>query len=481
MPEAKMNSSIPEVTLRESASNQSAGQNLSSVKKKGNGNDSPAGLIGLIGGQGSFASLLRQEGIASCEIGGEISSEKNAMTSSGIPSTGEVSEAKTKGKWNAEMSGKTQILKGDEITGEDDGANQPKGSYVHEGEVLSIGLVPEQGKRVSLEQGIDGLGSAEKAPSGEANLLDGEAGSESAALSTSGLKGNSLTGKNSADGVRGFSGDEMEDQKYRHDIDPSKGSDVKGSSTSQVSPDPKGSEMLSTKDGTQYSADVVKDKMTSIHQIQTESQKIENYKNLSVGGFKSESSLEHVANDMQTGKAGSSPSTAQTDFSMANGVWNDAVTSTNDRTGATLSFQEVAGQIIDGASNLLMKGSSRIVITLEPPNLGTLNMDIRVQHDMVRMSLVADNYEVKQVLNSNLDQLKTAFQGQGLNIDRFDVLVNERSYDGNQGFQQGGGALFDGGRGRRDDTQSGSLLPQMLPSGGKELNEPYSGIISLFV
>ena len=184
---------------------------------------------------------------------------------------------------------------------------------------------------------------------------------------------------------------------------------------------------------------------------------------------------------MQTGKAGSSPSTAQTYFSMVNGVWNDAVTSTNDRTGATLSFQEVAGQIIDGASNLLMKGSSRIVITLEPPNLGTLNMDIRVQHDMVRMSLVADNYEVKQVLNSNLDQLKTALQGQGLNIDRFDVLVNERSHDGNQGFQQGGGALFDGGRGRRDDTQSGSLLPQMLPSGGKELNEPYSGIISLFV
>jgi flagellar hook-length control protein FliK len=136
---------------------------------------------------------------------------------------------------------------------------------------------------------------------------------------------------------------------------------------------------------------------------------------------------------------------------------------------------------MDGASNMLMKGASRIVITLEPPNLGTLNMDVRVQHDMVRMVLIADNNEVKQVLHANLDQLKTALQGQGLNIDRFDVLVHDRSYEGNQGFQPGGGALFDGGRGGRSDTKGDGLPSQMLPSGGNEINEPYLGIISLFV
>ena len=146
-----------------------------------------------------------------------------------------------------------------------------------------------------------------------------------------------------------------------------------------------------------------------------------------------------------------------------------------------VSFQEVAGQIIDGASNMLMKGSSRIVITLEPPNLGTLNMDVSVQHDTVRMLLVADNYEVKQVLNSNLDQLKTALQGQGLNIDRLDVLVHERSYDGNQGFQPGGGALFDDGRGGSNNTKEDHPALQILQAGGNELNEPSSGIISLFV
>ena len=524
-----MDSSIPQVTLKGSTNDQSADQGPSSVKKRGKGNDSRAGLMDLIGGPGSFASLLREKGIGCClengyesvqaestdgidgmgkasigginggresfflkramghvgmetiAFGGEISSEKNRKISSGITSTGEVSEAKMKGKWNPEMSGKTQILKGDEITGEDNAANLPKGSYVQEGEALRSGSVSERGKRISLKQGIGGLGSAEKTPSGDVKVLDGEAGSESAALSTGGLKGSSLARKNAVDSMKGFPVDDLEDQKYQRDQDLSKGSDVKGSSISKVSPDIKGREMLSIKDGAQYSADIVKENMTSIHQIQTESDKIEIYKNLSTEGFKSGRSLENTANDAQTGKTGSSPSAGQTDFSMVNGVWNDARTSVNDKITAPVSFQQVAGQIIDGASNMLMKGSSRIVITLEPPNLGTLNMDVRVQHDMVRMVLIADNHEVKQVLHANLDQLKTALQGQGLNIDRFDVLVSERSYDGNQGFQPGGGTLFDGGRGRRDDAKDNSPLPQMLPSAGNEINEPSLGIISLFV
>ena len=302
--------------------------------------------------------------------------------------------------------------------------------------------------------------------------MDGEASSESAALSKDALKVNNLSGKNAADRAKGFSGDETEDQKYRHDLDPSKGSGAEGSSNSKVLPDPKGSE---------YSADVAKDNSTSIHQIQIEGQKIENYKNLSTAGLKSEKSLENAANDIQTGKNGSSLSTTQTDFSMVSGVWNDVGTGVNDKSVAPVVFQEVAGQIVDGASNMLMKDSSRIVITLEPPNLGTVNMDVSVQHDTVRVSLVADNYEVKQVLNSNLDQLKTALQSQGLNIDRLDVLIHDRSYNGNQGFQTGGGTLFDDGRGGSNNTKEERPALQILQSSRNELDEPSSGIISLFV
>ena len=439
-----MDSSIPQVTLKANTSDQPVGQGLSSVKKRGKENAASAGLAALIGGPQSFAGLLmkkgygEKEGASSTQVESAAgdndagkTSIKNAKTSSGIPVTGEISEVKTKGIWSSEMSGTPQIVEGDEIKGEDVATNLLKGDCVQEGEALSGGLVSGQGKRIS-------------------------------------------------DGLRGLPVHEMEGQKIQHDTDLSKGSDVKGSSYSKISPDPKGREMQSMKDGNQYSAEVVKDNATSIHQIQADSEKIENYKNLSTTSLKSERSLPSGADDIQTGKTGSSLSTAQTEFSIGNGVWNDVRTGVNDRIAAPVIFQEVAGQIMDGASNMLLKGSSRIVITLEPPNLGTLNMDVRVQHDMVRMVLTADNHEIKQVLNANLDQLKTALQGQGLNIDRFDVLVNERSYDGSQGFQPGGGALFEGGRGERDDTKDHGLQPQLL-SAGNEINEPSSGIISLFV
>ena len=92
-------------------------------------------------------------GTEAIALGGEISSEKNAKTSSGIPSTGDISEVKTRGKWNPEMSGKTQILKGEEITGEDDAANLPKGSYVQEGEALQQWISFRTGKESIIEAG----------------------------------------------------------------------------------------------------------------------------------------------------------------------------------------------------------------------------------------------------------------------------------------------------------------------------------------
>jgi flagellar hook-length control protein FliK len=98
---------------------------------------------------------------------------------------------------------------------------------------------------------------------------------------------------------------------------------------------------------------------------------------------------------------------------------------------------------------------------------------------MVRLVLIADNHEVKQVLQTNLDQLKTALQDQGLNMDRFDVLVQQRSGE-NPGFHQWGGALFGEGRGRRENTNEDTAPPPPLPVHNEDVDEPRLGIISLF-
>lgn len=89
--------------------------------------------------------------------------------------------------------------------------------------------------------------------------------------------------------------------------------------------------------------------------------------------------------------------------------------------------QVIIPQIVEGAGSVLRGGSGRVVITLHPPQLGTLDMDIRVRENKVSLVMLADNHEVKQVLESSLVHLKNALGDHGLQIDRVDVLVQDRA------------------------------------------------------
>jgi flagellar hook-length control protein FliK len=89
--------------------------------------------------------------------------------------------------------------------------------------------------------------------------------------------------------------------------------------------------------------------------------------------------------------------------------------------------QVIIPQVVEGASNLLRSGSGRVTITLHPPQLGTIDMDIQVRDNKVSLLMLADNHEVKQVLESSLTQLRNALSDQGLQVDRVDVLVQDRS------------------------------------------------------
>jgi len=278
------------------------------------------------------------------------------------------------------------------------------------------------------------------------------------------------------------SGNEVEDYENNSNLDVSKGLNVKELSVDKGSSDvnAKEREALSSKSGAQNSESTKEDLMAT-NQVRTVSEKAQTYKNTASDVIKSERSIDNMVDQASNKKIDTSLLTTQADISGVKGIWNGAETSTKTNIITPINFQDIANQIVDSASNIMKKDSGRIVIKLEPPNLGTLNMDVRVNKDAVTMLLVADNNDVKQVLNSNLEQLKTALQGQGLNVDRLDVLVHDKSYDSNQGFQPGGGALFDDGRGGRNNTKEDTPSLRILPSGGSELNEPSLGIINLFV
>ena len=116
-------------------------------------------------------------------------------------------------------------------------------------------------------------------------------------------------------------------------------------------------------------------------------------------------------------------------------------------------IDQVAGAIKETAAN----DGGRVKITLNPPSLGKLEMDVTVRNGKVEVVLVADNKDVQQALNANIEKLKDSLSNQGLTIDRCDVSLQDKKEEYQQNFNrqayyQDGGSARDGD-GRRGNSE----------------------------
>ena len=93
----------------------------------------------------------------------------------------------------------------------------------------------------------------------------------------------------------------------------------------------------------------------------------------------------------------------------------------------------VIDQIINRLSIRSNGSQSEVKIQLDPPSLGRVRMNIITSGDGVRTVIVAENQAVKQVIESNLSQLRDSMLSQGLKLDGFSVFVGG---DSNPEFSQ---------------------------------------------
>ena len=80
-------------------------------------------------------------------------------------------------------------------------------------------------------------------------------------------------------------------------------------------------------------------------------------------------------------------------------------------------------QIVNKAAFNLENGRSEFKIDLKPETLGHLKMQILTENHHVTVRILTENPLVKEIIESNLVQLKANFQNQGLEIEKFDVSV----------------------------------------------------------
>ena len=102
-----------------------------------------------------------------------------------------------------------------------------------------------------------------------------------------------------------------------------------------------------------------------------------------------------------------------------------------------ISTEQIINRVVSGIKENMSSDGGRVKITLSPPSLGTLEMDVTVRNNKVEVIITADNKDVQQSLNTHLDRLKGSLLNQGLTIDRCDVLMqnNREGYQQNYGQQ----------------------------------------------
>ncbi len=107
----------------------------------------------------------------------------------------------------------------------------------------------------------------------------------------------------------------------------------------------------------------------------------------------------------------------------------------------TTQASRIMQQIINQANFKAGSGQNEIQIRLDPPSLGTVRINVSTTGDSIRTLIVAENQSVKQVIESNFQQLRDSMGGQGLKVESFSVLVggnqeqawqNGRSFSHNQ-------------------------------------------------
>ncbi len=98
-------------------------------------------------------------------------------------------------------------------------------------------------------------------------------------------------------------------------------------------------------------------------------------------------------------------------------------------------FLNILQQITEKTEILLNHDKSEMILHLKPDHLGKLSMRIQVEKDIVMANFIAENYKVKEILESNLNLLKDALQEKGLSVQQCSVSVgNESNFNRQKSF-----------------------------------------------
>ena len=98
--------------------------------------------------------------------------------------------------------------------------------------------------------------------------------------------------------------------------------------------------------------------------------------------------------------------------------------------GQQVPDSQIFDQVVTHLSGSVNGDTGRMVLRLQPAELGSLRIELMVEGDRIRANLHAQSHQVQEVLERNLPQLRNALAEQGLKIDQFQINVDQRQQSG---------------------------------------------------
>lgn len=128
-----------------------------------------------------------------------------------------------------------------------------------------------------------------------------------------------------------------------------------------------------------------------------------------------------------------------------------------------INRQEIIQQIIDKVKVNFSPDKNEMIVQLKPDHLGKISLQVVSERGSVIAKMVAENDQVKAIIESNMQSLKDSLQQQGVSVQKFEVSVG----------QEHKGWNFNGGQGERNGrNQSGSLGNRKINMVGVEGDMP---------
>ncbi len=127
---------------------------------------------------------------------------------------------------------------------------------------------------------------------------------------------------------------------------------------------------------------------------------------------------------------------------------------TSGATGAApTSREELFSQLVEHAKVVVNNGGSEMEVNLRPEHLGKIQLKVTIENEAVTAKFVAESQQVKEIIESNLNQLKRNLQENGMQVDA--IMVSVGNHQGSEGFEQAanqeGFSHFKGSNGKGEE------------------------------